>query len=77
LPHFFLFNSGAESFRNSSVSALSLLLFALVQNYKFAFRDCNGKWMLPFVNAIATLLHCVYHMHSHIHITFYWTFANI
>jgi hypothetical protein len=23
-----------------------------------------NKWMLPFVNAIATLLHCIYLMHS-------------
>jgi hypothetical protein len=22
---------------------------------QFVFRDCNGKWMLPFVNTIVTL----------------------
>jgi hypothetical protein len=32
----------------------------------FAIRDCYGKWMLPFVYAIETLLHCVYLMQHHI-----------
>jgi hypothetical protein len=67
-PNFLVFNSKKESFGNSSVFTLSLLLFAPVQNYSFAFRHCNRKWMLPFVNAIATLLHCVYLMQSIHHI---------
>jgi hypothetical protein len=62
LPKFLVYNSGTESFVNSSVSAFSSLLFTLVQNYSLAFRDHNGKWMLPFVNAIVTLLHYVYLM---------------
>jgi hypothetical protein len=68
LPKFLVFNSGIESFGNSSISAFSLLLFTLVQNYSLAFRDHNGKWMLPFVNAIVILLHCVYLMQNFHHI---------
>jgi succinate dehydrogenase hydrophobic anchor subunit len=64
LPKFLVFNYGTESFGNSSVSFFYLLLFTLAENYNFAFQECNGKWMLPFINAIATLLHCVYHMQS-------------
>jgi hypothetical protein len=45
-PIFLLFNSGTESFENCSIFAFSLLLFVLFQNYNFASRDCNGKWML-------------------------------
>jgi hypothetical protein len=37
LPKFLVLNSGTESFGNSSVSAFSSLLFALVQNYSLAF----------------------------------------
>jgi hypothetical protein len=37
LPRFLVLNSGTESFGNSSVSAFSSLLFALVQNYSLAF----------------------------------------
>jgi hypothetical protein len=61
LSKFLVFNSGTESFENSSIFAFSLLLFILFQNY-------NGKWMLPFVNAIVTLLHCIYLMQSLHHI---------
>jgi hypothetical protein len=68
LPNFMVFNSGTGSFGNSSIFAFSLLLFSLFQNYNFAFRDCNGKWMLPLVNAIVTLLYCVYLMQSLHHI---------
>jgi hypothetical protein len=68
LSKFFVFNSGTESFGSSSVSAFSSLLFALVQNYSLPFRYHNGKWMLHFVNAIVTLLHCVYLMQSFHHI---------
>jgi hypothetical protein len=59
LPKFLVFNFRTESFGNSYISSFSSLLFALVQNYSLAFRDHNGKWMLPFVNAIVTLLHCI------------------
>jgi hypothetical protein len=68
LPKFLVFNSGIESFENSSVSAFSSLLFTLVRNYSLAFRDHNENWMLPFVNAIVTFLHCVYLMQSFHHI---------
>jgi hypothetical protein len=68
LPKFLVFNSGIESFGNNYVSAFSSLLCALVQKYSLAFRDHNGKWMLPFVNAIVTLLHCVCLMQSFHHI---------
>jgi hypothetical protein len=64
LPKCFVVNSRTESFGNSSVFAFSLLLFVLSQNYNFAFRDYNGKWMLPFANAIVTHLHCVYLMQN-------------
>jgi hypothetical protein len=68
LPNFLVINSGTESFGNSFISTFSLLLFALFQNYNFAFRDCNGKWTLPFLNAIVTPLHCIYLMQRLHHI---------
>jgi hypothetical protein len=37
LPKFLVFNSKTESFGNSYVFTLSLLLFVLSQNYNFAF----------------------------------------
>jgi hypothetical protein len=68
LPKFLVFNSRTESFGNSSVFTFSSLLFTLVQNYSLAFCVHNGKWMLPFVNANITLLHCVYLIQSFHHI---------
>jgi hypothetical protein len=62
LCNFVVFNSGAESFGNSSIFAFSLLLLALFQNYNVAFQDCNEKSTVPFVNAIVALLYCVYLM---------------
>jgi hypothetical protein len=45
-----------------------LTVVALVLNYSFTCRDFKGKWMLPLVNAIVTLLHCVYLKQSLHHI---------
>jgi hypothetical protein len=68
LPKFLVFNSGTESFGNSSIFVFSLLLFILFRYYNFAFQDYNEKWMLPFVNEIFTLLYYVYLMQSLHHI---------
>jgi hypothetical protein len=64
LLKFLVFNSGRESFRNISVFTFFLTVVHINPELQFAFPDCNGKWMLPFVNAIATLLHCVYLIQS-------------
>jgi hypothetical protein len=68
LPNFLVFNSGTKSIGNNSIFTFSLWLFVLPQNYIFAFRDYNGNWMLPIVNAIVTLLPCVYLMQCLHHI---------
>jgi hypothetical protein len=60
LPKFVVFNSGTEYFGNSSVFAFLLTAIRFSLELQFCFRDCNGKWMLIFVNAIVNLLHCIY-----------------
>jgi hypothetical protein len=64
LPNFLVFNSGTESFGNSSVFAFSLPMSALFQNYSFASEIEMENGCYFFVNAIVNLLHCIYVMQS-------------
>jgi hypothetical protein len=64
LPKFLVVNSWTESFGNSSVFAFYLLQFALIQNYSLLSEIAMGNGCYLFVNAIVTLLHCIYLMKS-------------